>query len=88
MSYKNINVDELASLVGGPLRLTALIVNRARQIIKKAPVLIETDIDDPVQIAFLELIQGKIKLSEGNTQLPPASESRKTEKSVQSSEKP
>ncbi|MGQ3684795.1 MAG: DNA-directed RNA polymerase subunit omega [Candidatus Loosdrechtia sp.] len=61
MNYTNI--DGLAKKVGGSLLLTTLIINRARQIVKKAPVLIETNIDDPVQIAFMELQQAKIRLS-------------------------
>lgn len=68
MNYKNI--DELAKQVGGSLRLTQLIISRARQIIKKAPIFVETNTDDPVQIAFLELMQKKIKLSDGNEQPP------------------
>ena len=66
MNYKNI--DELAKQVGGSLRLTSLIISRARQIIKRTPVFIETNIDDPVQIAFLELMQKKIRLSDGTGQ--------------------
>ena len=68
MNYKNI--DELAKQVGGSLRLTQLIISRARQIIKKAPIFVETSTDDPVQIAFLELMQKKIKLNDGNEQPP------------------
>lgn len=68
MNYKNI--DELAKQVGGALRLTSLIISRSRQIVKKSPVLIETDIDDPVQIAFMELMQKKIKLNDGEGQQP------------------
>ncbi len=68
MNYKNI--DELAEQVGGALRLTSLIISRSRQIVKKSPVLIETDIDDPVQIAFMELMQKKIKLNDGEGQQP------------------
>jgi len=67
MNYKNI--DELAKQVGGSLRLTQLIISRARQIIKKAPLFVEANTDDPVQIAFLELMQKKIKLNDGNEQL-------------------
>lgn len=66
MNYKNI--DELAKQVGGSLRLTQLIISRARQIIKRSSVFIETSIDDPVQIAFLELMQKKIRLSDGTGQ--------------------
>ena len=56
------------------MRLTQLIISRARQIIKKAPLFVEANTDDPVQIAFLELMQKKIKLNDGNGQLPPNSE--------------
>lgn len=68
------SIDEFSGKVGGSLRLTTLIVSRARQIIKKAPVLVDTEIDDPVQIAFLELMDGKIKLKEGGAQPPQVSE--------------
>ncbi len=68
MNYKNI--DELAKQVGGSLRLTQLIISRARQIIKRAPLFVEANTDDPVQIAFLELMQKKIKLNDGNEQPP------------------
>ncbi len=68
MNYKNI--DELAKQVGGSLRLTQLIISRSRQIIKKVPLFVETNTDDPVQIAFLELMQKKIRLNDGNEQLP------------------
>lgn len=64
------NIDELAKQAGGSLRLTSLIISRARQIMKKASVLIETNIDDPVRIAFLELMQSKIKLKEDVAQVP------------------
>ncbi|MCF6157048.1 MAG: hypothetical protein E3K32_00435 [wastewater metagenome] len=68
VNYKS--VDELAKQVGGSLRLTVLIISRARQIVKKAPVLIETNVDDPVRIAFLELMQEKIMIREGTEQPP------------------
>lgn len=66
MNYQNI--DELSKQTGGALRLTSLIISRARQIIKKAPVFVQANTDDPVQIAFLELMQKKIKLSTGMEQ--------------------
>lgn len=85
MNYKNI--DELAKQVGGSLRLTTLIISRARQIIKKAPVFIETDSDDPVRVAFWELMQSKIRLSEGSVQQMKILESNKMENSLEGSEK-
>ncbi len=75
--YKSI--DEFSGKVGGSLRLTALIISRGRQIIKKAPIFVETRIDDPVQIAFLELMEGKIKLSEGGRQPSKIPEPKKLE---------
>ena len=77
MIYKNI--DELAKQVGGSMRLTSLIISRARQIIKRAPIFVEADTDDPVRIAFLELMQSKIKLNEGGEQEPNILESKKME---------
>ncbi|OQZ02519.1 MAG: hypothetical protein B6D34_10640 [Candidatus Brocadia sp. UTAMX1] len=77
MIYKNI--DELAKQVGGALRLTTLIISRARQIVKKSPVLVVTDTDDPARIAFLELMQSKIKLKENGEQEKKVLGSKKTE---------
>lgn len=77
MIYKNI--DELAKKAGGSLCLTTLIISRARQIIKRAPVLVDADTDDPVRIAFSELVQSKIKLNEGRGQELKFLESKKTE---------
>lgn len=85
VNYKYI--DNLAKQVGGSLRLTALIISRSRQIVKKMPILIETTTDDPVQIAFLELMQGKIKLSEGGAQPPQITEQKKFEKLLGAPEK-
>ncbi|TVM03314.1 MAG: hypothetical protein CV087_05805 [Candidatus Brocadia sp. WS118] len=77
MIFKNI--DELAKQVGGSLRLTTLIISRARQIIRKSPVLVVADTDDPVRISFLELMQSKIKLREGGERETKVLESKKTE---------
>lgn len=85
MNYKNI--DELAKQIGGSLRLTALIISRARQIIKKVPALVEADTDDPVRIAFQELMQGKIRLTEGSVYQPQVLESEKSENSSGDAEK-
>lgn len=76
MIYKN--VDELAKQVGGSLRLTTLIISRARQIVKRASSpLVDADTDDPVRIAFLELMQSKIKLNDGGEQVSEVLESKK-----------
>jgi DNA-directed RNA polymerase subunit K/omega len=89
VNYKNLykNIDDLAKQVGGPLRLTALIISRARQIIRKSPIFVDADTDDPVRIAFLELMQSKIKLGEGGEQEPKILESRNIESPSESAEK-
>ncbi|CAG1020101.1 DNA-directed RNA polymerase subunit omega [Methylococcales bacterium] len=78
MNYKN--VDELAKQVGGSLRLTTLIISRARQLVKRASPLVEADTDDPVKIAFLELMQSKIKLNDGGEPWPEVLESKESKK--------
>lgn len=85
MNYKN--VDELAKQVGGSLRLTTLIISRARQLVKRAFPLVEADTDDPVKIAFLELMQSKIKLNDGGEQWPEVLESKKLKSPMESDEK-
>lgn len=85
MNYKNI--DELAKQVGGSLRLTTLIISRARQLVKKATPLVEADTDDPVKIAFLELMQSKIKLNDSGEQWPEVLESKKLKSLMESDEK-
>ena len=86
MIYKNI--DELAKQVGGSLRLTTLIISRARQLVKRASSpLIEVDTDDPVRIAFLELMQSKIKLNDSGEQGPGVLESKKMESPLGRGEK-
>ncbi len=86
MFYKN--VDELAKQVGGSLRLTTLIISRARQIVKRASSpLVDADTDDPVRIAFLELMQSKIKLNDDGEQGPEVLESKKMESPLGGDEK-
>ena len=81
------NIDEFAKQVGGPLRLTSLIISRARQVIKKSPQFVEAETDDPVQIAFLEFMQGKIRLREAHEQPPQIPELQKIEPPEEASEK-
>ena len=86
MIYKN--VDELAKQVGGSLRLTTLIISRARQIVKRASSpLIDADTDDPVRIAFLELMQSKINLNDDGEQGSEVLESKKMESPLGGDEK-
>ncbi len=80
MNYNNL--DELAKQVGGPLRLTQLVISRSRQIIKKAPVLVETKLDDPVRLAFLEIMQRKVKLNDENVRHVQASELKSSKKEL------
>ncbi len=81
-------IDEFAKQVGGPLRLTSLIISRARQLIKKAPQFVEAETDDPVQIAFLEFMEGKIRLREANEPTPQLAELQKTGVPGDAGEKP
>ena len=83
MNYK---IDELAKQVGGSLRLTSLLISRARQLIRKSTPLVETKSDDAVYIAFLELAQGKIKLNDENVLLQ-VPDSKKAEKRLENPEK-
>ena len=83
MNYK---IDELAKQVGGSLRLTSLLISRARQLIRKSTPLVETKTDDTVHIAFLELVQGKIKLNDENVLLQ-VPDSKKAEKQLENPEK-
>lgn len=85
MIYKN--VDELAKQVGGSLRLTSLIISRARQLVKGASPFVEADTDDPARIAFLELMQSKIKLNDSGEQGPGVLESKKMESALERGEK-
>lgn len=55
-------LDELSDHIGGRLRLSVLLQKRARELIKGYPKLVKIDSEDPIQIAFEELINGKIKL--------------------------
>jgi len=83
MNYK---IDELAKQVGGSLRLTSLLISRARQLIRKSTPLVETKSDDAVYIAFLELAQGKIKLNDENV-LSQVPDFKKAEKQLENPEK-
>ena len=83
MNYK---IDKLAKQVGGSLRLTSLLISRARQLIRKSTPLVETKTDDVVHIAFAELAQGKIKLNDENV-LSQVSDSKKAEKQLENPEK-
>ena len=86
MIYKN--VDELAKQVGGSLRLTTLIISRARQIVKRtSSPLVDADTDDPVRIAFLELMQSKINLNDDGEQGSEVLEKKKMESPLGGDEK-
>jgi len=53
---------DLSSKVGGLFKLTVLIQKRIRELVNGAPKLVETDSEDPIEIALLEVEQEKISL--------------------------
>lgn len=59
MSY---NMQELAKKAGGTFRFTTLLIRRARELANNAPILIDSDSNDPVEIALEEFASGKISL--------------------------
>jgi DNA-directed RNA polymerase subunit K/omega len=59
---KKEGIEELAKLVGGRFRLSALLQKRVRELTLGAPPLTETVHRDPVMTAIEELRAGKIEL--------------------------
>lgn len=55
-------LDEYAAREGGAAKLSVLLQKRAKELIKGLPRLVDTDTDDPVEIAMEELFQHKISL--------------------------
>lgn len=55
-------LDELEAKIGGRFKLTALLQKRIRELVAGAPRLIETNSDDPVDIAIQEIRANKIEL--------------------------
>ncbi len=48
----------------GTFHLTTLLIKRSRELIAGAPKLIETDLSDPLKIAFEEYESGKLKFAD------------------------
>ncbi len=69
---------------GGPSKLTVLLQKRAKELIKGLPKLIDTDSDDPVQIAMEELFAGKITLKKPEDAFLIDGESEKSKKNSSS----
>ncbi len=61
MSY---NMQELAKKAGGTFRFTTLLIRRARELADNAPILIDSDSNDPIEIALEEFASGKISLDD------------------------
>ena len=55
-------VMELADKVGGLFRLTVLLQKRVRELVGGAPKLIETEEENPIRIAMLEVAADAIEL--------------------------
>lgn len=62
MSVYYYSLDEYAGRAGGAVKLSILLQKRAKELIKGLPKLVETNSDDPVEIAMEELFQNKICL--------------------------
>ena len=53
---------ELSAKVGGLFKLTVLIQKRIRELVNGAPKLVDTPVEDYIQIALMEVEQEKISL--------------------------
>jgi DNA-directed RNA polymerase omega subunit len=56
------NMEELAKKAGGTFRFTTLLIRRARELADNAQMLVDSDSNDPVEIALEEFASGKISL--------------------------
>ena len=76
-------VMELSKKAGGLFRLAVLLQKRVRELVGGAPRLVETDEEDPIDIAMLEIEAGAIELvdlsEEEMEQLEAASQSASEE---------
>lgn len=57
-------MQELAKKAGGTFRFTTLLIRRARELADNAPILIDSDSNDPIEIALEEFASGKISLDD------------------------
>lgn len=59
---RNYNLDELSSRCGGRFKLSVLLQKRVRELVREDHPLIETESNDPIEIAMEELSRGLIAL--------------------------
>lgn len=55
-------IEQASKKVGGYYKLTVLVQKRIKELVRGAAPLIETKIDDPLEIAIEEILQDKIQL--------------------------
>lgn len=55
-------IEEASKKVGGYYKLVVLLQKRVKELVKGTAPLIEAKIDDPLEIALEEVIQGKLQL--------------------------
>lgn len=55
-------IEQASKKVGGYYKLTVLVQKRVKELVRGAAPLIETKIDDPLEIAIEEILQDKIQL--------------------------
>jgi len=62
---KQFDIDDLVRRVGGPFKLSALVMKRSRDLIFGSPVMVEANEKEkarPIQVAMEEVVQNKILL--------------------------
>ena len=62
MSEYYYEMDKHVEAAGGAAKLSILLQKRAKELIKGFPKLVDTDSDNPVEIAIEELFQNKISI--------------------------
>ena len=62
MSEYYYEMDKYVDRCGGAAKLSILLQKRAKELIKGLPKLVDTDSDNPVEIAIEELFQDKISI--------------------------
>ncbi len=62
MSEYYYEMDKYVERAGGAAKLSILLQKRAKELIKGLPKLVDTDSDNPVEIAIEELFQDKISI--------------------------
>lgn len=67
-------IDVLAKKAGGPYALSAVIIERARQILKGKARMMGQEKNNPIQEAFEDFVQGTLAVSAGKEAAPEAQE--------------